>query len=266
MSSTAEAKKHAAAAAEELLERMSADAFDAVVILGPGFAEAVTVLGSPDAEVDPASLVGFGPAQEGSTESVHSVWVGAKHVLVFVGRTNFYDGYGPLRVAHAVRTGISTGARTVVLTDTVGTLRTDFQVGQPILVRDHINLMAASPLVGPDFVDLTRAYSQRLRDTAHEADLSLAEGVYGAVRGPQPGTPAELGLLRTAGADLVGSATVLETIAAVEMGAEVLSVSVVGEDALYSGSGPRDTGQLLAVAQYYAQPMGQLLNRFLLRL
>src|SRR3546814_7790404 len=110
------------------------------------------------------------------------------------------------------------------------------EVGQPILISDHINLTGRSPLSGaaapdelglPRFVDLTEAYSRRLRDLAREIDPALAEGVYAGLPGPHYETPAAIRMLRTLGADLVGMSTVHGTIAARAAGAEVLGVSLV---------------------------------------
>src|SRR5215204_6936420 len=94
-------------------------------------------------------------------------------------------------------------------------------------MSDHYNLTARSPLVGAQFVDLTDAYSPRLRTLAREIDPSLPEGVYAALPGPHYETPAEIRMLRTLGADLVGMSTVHETIAARAAGAQVLAVSLV---------------------------------------
>ncbi|SKA06079.1 purine-nucleoside phosphorylase [Marinactinospora thermotolerans DSM 45154] len=264
---TAGAKEGAAVAASELLTRTGADGYDAVVVLGSGWAGAADALGVADIEIDVGDLPGFvAPSAAGHASLLRTVWVGAKRVAVFMGRVHLYEGYGPLQVTHAVRTGVATGARTVVLTGSAGSMRVDFSPGQPVVVRDHINLTGESPLVGPDFVDLTTAYSPRLRAVAHEADPSLAEGVYAAVRGPAFATPAELGLLRLSGADLVGTSMALETIAAVEMGAEVLGLSVVSNDAVGPVHGMLSADRLLGMAREHAPELGALLNRILLRL
>ena len=105
------------------------------------------------------------------------------------------------------------GCRTVVLTNAAGGLRLGMRAGQPVLISDHLNLTARSPLVGARFVDLTDLYSPRLRALARSADPSLEEGVYAALPGPHFETPAEIRMLRGLGADLVGMSTVLEAIA-----------------------------------------------------
>ena len=104
-------------------------------------------------------------------------------------------------------------------------INTNYQVGQPVLIRDHISLTATSPLIGADFVDLTDLYSKRIRAIVKNEDNSLAEGVYVHWRGPAYETPAEIRMMRTIGADLVGMSTVPEAIAAHSLGAEVLGIS-----------------------------------------
>lgn len=96
-----------------------------------------------------------------------------------------------------------------------------------MLIRDHINLTATSPLEGATFVDLTDLYSQRLRDIAHTIDADLPEGVYAQFRGPHYETPAEVKMAGVLGADLVGMSTTIEAIAARHVGLEILGISLV---------------------------------------
>ncbi len=263
---TADAKSVAVEAANDLRYRSGADSYDAVVVLGSGWSGAVESLGQQDVELEITDLPGFvAPRAVGHTATVRSMWVGAKRIAVFTGRTHLYEGYDPMQVAHAVRTGVAAGAGTVLLTGSVGSLRTDFAVGQPVVVRDHINLTGGSPLVGPDFVDLANAYTPWLRQAAHDTDGSLAEGVYASLAGPQNQTPAELFMLRTVGADLVGHSVALETIAAREMGADVLAVAMVSNDAMSEVYGASHHEQALSVVQQRAWHLGALLNGILVR-
>ncbi|GHC76971.1 purine nucleoside phosphorylase [Nocardiopsis terrae] len=261
---TGEAKELANSAAKELLARAGADSFDALVVLGSGWAGAADTLGTPDIEFDATELPGFvAPTAEGHSGRVRSTWVGDKRVVVFMGRVHLYEGPDPMVVTHAVRTGIAAGARVAVLTGSAGSLRTDYRPGQPVVLRDHVNLTARSPLTGPDFVDLTEAYSERLRGIIHEVDASLAEGVYVATSGPQLQTPAELKILRQAGADVVGRSIALEAIASVEMGAEVLGLSVVSNDAVGAVLEPFESERALEIVTQRARRLGELLHRTL---
>ncbi|MUL39676.1 purine-nucleoside phosphorylase [Streptomonospora sp. PA3] len=264
---TAQAKQQAFQAASTLKARTGVESFDAVVVLGSGWAEAADTLGGTEIELDMTELPGFvAPTAIGHHSALRSARVADKRVAVFCGRTHLYEEHDPMRVAHAVRTGIAAGASIAVLTGAAGSLRADFAVGQPILVRDHINLTSASPLSGPDFVDLTDAYSPRLRRLVQEVDPSLAEGVYASLPGPQFQTPAELGVLRSAGADLVGRSIALEAIAAVEMGAEVLGLSTVSNDAMGAVFERFDALRALEAVQHNARRLGELLNAVLARI
>jgi purine-nucleoside phosphorylase len=158
------------------------------------------------------------------------------------------------------------GCRTIVLTNAAGGLRDGLAVGQPVLIADHLNLTATSPLVGPRFVDLTDAYSPRLRALARTVDPALAEGVYAALPGPHYETPAEIRMLRTLGADLVGMSTVLETIAARAEGCEVLGVSLVTNLAAGITGAPLDHAEVLAAGAAAATRMGELLARVIAQL
>ncbi len=167
------------------------------------------------------------PAAIGHVGEIRSYAVGGRRVLVYLGRTHLYEGHGPTVVVHGVRTAAALGCRVAILTNANGSLRAGWPLGTILLVRDHLNLTGSSPIQGATFVDLTDAYSARLRDLARTVDPTLAEGVYAMLTGPHYETRAEALALMAVGADLVGMSTALETIAAREAGMEVLALSVV---------------------------------------
>jgi purine-nucleoside phosphorylase len=157
-----------------------------------------------------------------------------------------------------------------VLTNAAGGVNPAYAVGQPVLISDHLNLTGRSPLSGPipagypsRFTDLTEAYSRRLRDLARRHDPALAEGVYAMLPGPHYETPAEIRMLRTAGADLVGMSTALETIAARHLGAEVLAISLVTNPAAGLSEQPLDHREVLDAARASAARIGELLAALL---
>ncbi|WP_026313396.1 purine-nucleoside phosphorylase [Actinomadura flavalba] len=263
----------AAEAADRLKARTGFDSFDVALVMGSGWVPAADVLGEPAAEIPVTDLPGFAPpAVEGHAGRIRVVEVGGRRALVFLGRTHLYEGHGADAVAHGVRTALAAGVRAVVLTNAAGGLRPETQqVGDPVLITDHLNLTAATPLVGATFVDMTEAYSARLRALALETDPGLKQGVYAALRGPTYETPAEIRMLRTLGADLVGMSTALETIAArrgLPSGetAEVLAFSLVTN--LGAGLSDRhlDHEEVLEAGRAAAHRMGSLLATILPKL
>jgi purine-nucleoside phosphorylase len=257
----------AAAAAATLASTTGADRHDVAVVLGSGWVPAADVLGTAETELLVTDLPGFSaPVVAGHAGRARSLTVGNHRVLVLLGRTHLYEGRGVEPVVHGVRTAAAAGCHTVILTNAAGGLREGMQVGQPVLISDHLNLTGRSPLVGPRFVDLTNAYAPRLRELAREVDPDLTEGVYAALPGPQYETPAEIGMLRMLGADLVGMSTALETIAARAEGCEVLGISLVTNLAAGMTGEPLDHTEVLAAGQAAATRMGVLLNELITKL
>ncbi|MDT7795120.1 MAG: purine-nucleoside phosphorylase [Mycobacterium sp.] len=247
-------------AADAIRDRTGVDEHDVAVILGSGWAPAVAQLGDPVAVVPMAELPGFTPpTAAGHGGQVLSLRIGEHRVLVFVGRIHAYEGHELRHVVHPVRAAYAAGVHTVVLTNAAGGLRDEYGVGQPVLISDHLNLTARSPLVGAQFVDLTDAYSPRLRAIAREIDPSLTEGVYAGLPGPHYETPAEIRMLRTLGADLVGMSTVHETIAARAAGVQVMAVSLVTNLAAGMAGQPLSHDEVLEAGRQSATRMGSLL-------
>ncbi len=255
------------AAAARLGELTHAETHDVALVMGSGWAPAVEALGAPETDLAATDLPGFPPpAVEGHGGKVRSYEIGDKRALVFLGRTHYYEGRGVAVVAHGVRTAVAAGCKTVVLTNGCGGLRKGMHPGQPVLISDHINLTAASPIVGANFVDLTDLYSPRLRAMCKEIDPTLEEGVYAQFPGPHYETPAEIRMARVIGADLVGMSTVLEAIAAREAGAEVLGISLVTNLAAGMTGEPLNHGEVLRAGRDSATRMGSLLTQVLNRL
>jgi purine-nucleoside phosphorylase len=248
-------------AAAELRERTGFDSFDVALVMGSGWVPAADVLGSPTHELPVTELTGFSPpAVAGHAGLIRVVEIEGSRALVFLGRTHLYEGRGVAPVVHGVRTAMAAGARTIVLTNAAGGARPEWQqVGDPVLISDHLNLTGHNPISGATFIDLTEAYSPRLRTLAKEVDPSLAEGVYAGLPGPSYETPAEIRMLRTLGADMVGMSTVPETIAAREGGAEVLAISLVTNIAAGLAGKPLDHAEVLEAGRAAATRMGALL-------
>ncbi len=163
---------------------------------------------------------------------------GSVPVAAMQGRVHLYEGYSPQEVTFPIRVFGRMGIRAVILTNAAGGINLSYSQGALVVIRDHINLQGANPLVGPNddrfgvrFPDMTHAYATEYRQIAREEAGKLGvpqhEGVYAGLLGPSYETPAEIEYLRRIGADLVGMSTVAEVIAARHMGIKVLAISCV---------------------------------------
>ena len=225
---------------------------DVALVLGSGWGGAADLLGETVAEIPSDEVPGFSkPAVEGHVGTLRSIRIAAtgKHALVLGSRTHLYEGKGVRAVVHGIRTAAATGARTVILTNGCGGLNVDWTPGTPVLISDHINLTATSPLEGATFVDLTDLYSTRLRTLAREVDPALPEGVYVQFPGPHYETPAEVRMAGRMGGDLVGMSTTLEAIAARQAGMEVLGISLVTNLAAGISPVPLSHGEVIEAGQ-----------------
>lgn len=248
---------------------------DVALVLGTGLAAAAEALGTVRWRHPLGSVPGFPPSLVSHQRSeVWSVEVGDRRVLVFLGRLHLYEGYGPAQVAHAVRTAVAAGCRTVVLTNASGSLRAEVPPGELVVICDHLNLTGRSPMDGlptsgdrpTPFVDLVDAWSPRLRALARSVDGSLGEGVYAQVPGPHFETPAEIRMLRALGADLVGMSSVLEAIAARQLGAEVLGLSLVTNLAAGMESSGVSPTEIIELGHRRAGDVGRLVRQVILAL
>jgi purine-nucleoside phosphorylase len=222
-------KQIAREAANQIAEKTGVAKHDIALTLGSGWAKAADLIGETVAEFPATEVTGFSkPAVEGHVGTIRSIRTASgQHALVIGARTHYYEDHGVRRVVHSVRTAAATGARIMVLTNGAGGLKESWQPGTPVLINDHINLTATSPLEGATFIDLTDLYSARLRDLARTVEPSLDEGVYVQFRGPHYETPAEVQMAGRMGGQIVGMSTALEAIAAREAGMEVIGFSLI---------------------------------------
>jgi purine-nucleoside phosphorylase len=248
-------------AADTLAGLTGVDQHDIALVLGSGWLPTVDALGEATAEISTTDLPGFHAAGvAGHSGRIRSIRAGDKNLLVFLSRTHFYEGKGVRAVVHPIRTAAAAGCRTIVLTNGCGGLKETWAPGTPVLIKDHINLTATSPIEGAHFVDLTDLYSSRLRELCREVDPGLDEGVYVQFPGPHYETPAEIGMVRAIGGDLVGMSTTLEAIAAREAGLEVLGISLVTNLAAGISGEPLNHEEVLEAGRTAAARMGGLLS------
>jgi purine-nucleoside phosphorylase len=251
------------------LARLSGQAsHDVAVVLGSGFAPAADALTDDAVRIPLTELGGFAPPSvAGHVPEARSLLAGRLRVLLFLGRSHLYEGLGIGTVVHGVRTAAAAGCRAIVLTNAAGGINETYHVGQPVLISDHLNLTGRSPLAGPEppapcpsrFTDLSEVYSARLRDLARRADPSLAQGVYAGLPGPHYETPAEIRMLRAAGADMVGMSTVLEAIAARHLGLEILGISLVTNPAAGLTQASLDHAEVITAGREAAARISALL-------
>jgi purine-nucleoside phosphorylase len=248
---------------------------EVAVVLGSGWGDALDLLGDTVAELSSTELPGFpAPTVPGHGGRVRIVRAGERVVLAFAGRVHLYEGHPPATVVHGVRVAAAAGCRTVFLTNAAGSLDPAVGPGRAVLLSDQLNLTGATPMGGPPppaphplrFVDLTDAYAPRLRAIARAVDPTLTEGVYAGLLGGAYETPAEIRMLRTLGADLVGMSTVLECIAARHLGLEVLGVSLVTNLAAGLSAAALDHEDVVAVGDAAGEAVGRLLRGVLDRL
>jgi purine-nucleoside phosphorylase len=200
-----------------------------------------------------------------------------RRVMAMQGRFHRYEGYTLQQIAFPVRVLRQLGARTLVVSNACGGMHPLWGPGDLMLIADHINLLGDNPLVGPNddrvgprFPDMSAPYDAGLRARARavalEQGITLREGVYVAVPGPNLETRAEYRMLRTLGADVVGMSTVPEVIAAVHLGMRVLGVSIITDQCLPDALAPASVEQIIAVARAAEPKLTALVRGVLERL
>jgi purine-nucleoside phosphorylase len=249
-----------------------------------GFPDIAVVMGSGLSAVDEilkgatrtnyASIPHFPvPKVSGHRGQVIHGKIGNRLVLVFEGRVHYYEGNSMEEVTFATRVIGRMGAKAVLLTNAAGAVNPQLNCGQLMLISDHINLLGANPLRGPNddrwgprFVDQTEVWDRNLREqlknAAQYCGIQTTEGVYAAMMGPSYETPAEIRFLRTIGADAVGMSTVPEAIVARHMGMKVAGLSMLSNLAAGSSGTPINHEEVLATAAQLNADVGMLLQRF----
>lgn len=233
---------------------------DVALILGTG-------LGGLAEEIENPVEIGYGdiPGFPLSTVETHAGRLllgslGGEQVVAMQGRFHCYEGYSMQQITFPVRVMRGLGARSLVVSNACGGMNPLWSAGDLVLLADHINLLGDNPLIGsndeslgPRFPDMSAPYDSELRelarDVARDMKLTLREGVYVAVPGPNLETPAEYRFLRAIGADVVGMSTVPEVIVAVHGGMKTLGISIITDECLPDALVPADIDKIIATAQ-----------------
>jgi purine-nucleoside phosphorylase len=258
----------AAEAASQIAKRTGINSHRIALTLGSGWAKAADVLGETVAEIPADEILGFSrPAVEGHVGTLRSIALAdGTHALVIGARTHFYEGHGVRRVVHSVRTAAAAGASTMVLTNGAGGIKPHWAPGTPVLISDHINMTASSPLEGATFIDLTDLYSKRLRNVARTVSPDLDEGVYVQFRGPHYETPAEVQMAQAIGGHIVGMSTALEAIAAREAGMEILGFSLITNLAAGISDEPLSHDEVIAAGKAAESTISDMLAKVVAQL
>jgi purine-nucleoside phosphorylase len=247
------------------------------VVLGSGLNELADRL--PDRTAVPYDRIPHFPVTTVAGHEGKAI-VGRLHgsvVLMLQGRFHSYEGHDLETVTFPIRVLQQLGVGTLILTAATGGIRADLRPGNLVLLSDHLNLIGANPLrglndarLGTRFPDMTEVYSPRLRAIAIEEGASLGielvSGVYACMPGPSYETPAEIRMLRTLGADVVGMSTVPEAIVARHAGMEVLALALVSNAAAGVLGTPITHEEVLEAGRKAAPALAGLIERVVARL
>ena len=232
---------------------------DVGIVLGTGLGGLATAIEAPVA-IEYADIPGFPLSTvESHAGRLLCGTLAGKTVIAMQGRFHRYEGYSLAQVTFPIRVMRALGAPTLIVSNACGGMHPLWKAGDLMLLADHINLLGDNPLIGahderlgPRFPDMSQAYDAALRDLAHaEAQrqgITLREGTYIAVPGPNLETRAEYRMLRTLGADVVGMSTVPEVIVAVQGGMRVLGLSIITDLCLPDALEPASLEKILGVA------------------
>ncbi len=260
--------------AVDVVRESCTDEPEVAVILGTG-------LGGLAEEIDIAAEISYGdiPGFPLSTVETHTGRLllgklGGRSVVAMQGRFHRYEGYSMAQITFPVRVMRSLGASSLLVSNACGGMHPLWSPGDLVLISDHINLLGDNPLVGsnddslgPRFPDMSEPYDADLRElarsAAREMQITLREGVYVAVPGPNLETAAEYRFLRMIGADIVGMSTVPEVIVAVHGGMKVLGISIITDACLPDALEPADIQKIIATAQKAEPSLTSLVTRVL---
>ena len=240
------------------------------ILTGTGLGACVQSLGV-DTALDYADIPNF-PAATVVSHAGRLVTgtLAGRPAMVFQGRFHLYEGYSPREVTFPIRVLQKLGARHLIVTNAAGGLNLDFEAGDIMLIRDHINLTGANPLTGANnsawgdrFPDMTYAYDRGMMESAahssREAGITLHKGVYAGLLGPSLETPAEIRFLKVIGTDAVGLSTVQEVIAAVHAGMKILGLSIITNINDPENPTPASVEEILHVANQTAPKVDKII-------
>lgn len=260
----------------EFIRAQVADQVEVGIILGTG-------LGGLAKEIEVSHTINYEDIPNFATSTVESHSgklifgkLGSKKVVAMQGRFHYYEGYSMQEVTFPVRVMKMLGIKRLFISNASGGVNPDYEVGEIMIIKDHINLFPTNPLIGPNidelgdrFPDMSEAYDRKMIETARqiaaEQDIKVSVGVYAGLTGPCLETPAEYKYIRTIGADTVGMSTVPEVIVARHMDIPVFAISIITDLGVEGKIEKVDVQKIIAVAvrqePYLTRIMKELVNR-----
>jgi purine-nucleoside phosphorylase len=256
--------------ASGVLKSRLGEAPNVAIVLGSGLGGLADRLADPKT-VPYAEIPDFpAPTVAGHHGNILAGTLGATPVAMLQGRFHYYEGHDLEAVTFPARVLAAWGVKTLILTAATGGIRDGLKPGDLVLLSDHLNLIGGNPLRGPNddrlgkrFPDMTEVYASNLRELARakatKLGLTLKEGVYACLPGPSYETPAEIRMLRTLGADVVGMSTVPEAIVARHSGMSVLAFALVTNAAAGISGAPITHEEVLAAGREAGARLGDLI-------
>lgn len=244
---------------------------DTAIVLGSGLGNFTSLIKNPITipyvDIPNAPI----PSVEGHQGRLCAGIIGKHKVICLQGRTHLYEGMNPQFIAQSTEQLKNLGVKRFIATNAAGSLRSDMPAGSLMLISDHINFSARNPLLGAQkgasFPDMSAAYDadlrQKIKTIAKRENISLFEGVYLMVLGPNYETPAEVRMFRNFGADAVGMSTVPEVITAVHCQMQVLGISVISNLGAGLGSENLQHDDVLRTVATAERKLELLLQKFL---
>ncbi|MEY2500467.1 MAG: purine-nucleoside phosphorylase [Verrucomicrobiota bacterium] len=247
------------------LDRLRGWNAETAIVLGSG----LNILVAPSESQESVAYSDFAelpkPSVPGHTGRFVLGNLGGTRTIFAQGRVHLYEGHTAKQITAGIRILAAAGIKRLILTNAAGTANENFGPGSWMMIADHLNLTGTTPLLGSaQFLDLTEVYSQKwrteFRGAANDQSISLHEGVYAGLLGPQYETPAEVRMLRRLGADAVGMSTVLEAIQARAVGLEVAGFSCLTNWAAGISGAPLSHTEVLETGKNAAAEFARLLN------
>ena len=203
--------------------------------------------------------------------------LGGKKVIAMQGRFHYYEGYSMQEVTFPIRVMKLLGIKKLFLSNASGGVNPDFEIGEIMILNDHLNLLPSHPLVGPNidelgnrFPDMSEVYDKKMiqmaKDIAKEKDIKISEGVYAALSGPTLETPAEYKYVRLVGADAVGMSTIPEVIVARHMDIPVFAISIITDLGVPGKIKETSVEDVIAVASKQEPKMTEIMKELISRI